>query len=50
MERKAILACKHQQKQLRAKRKLYPDADEERQGVTYRPGMFWIINEQENLL
>ena len=50
MERKATPACKQRWKQLRAKRKGYADADEERESVTYGPGMFWIINEQENLL
>ena len=40
MERKATPACKQRRKQLRAKRKGYADADEEREGVTYGPGMF----------
>ena len=50
MERKATPASKQQRKQLRAKRKGYADTNEEQEGVTYGPGMFWIINEQGNLL
>ena len=50
MERKATPACQQRWKQLWSKRKSCADADEEREGVTYRPGMFWIINKQENLL
>ena len=43
MERKATPACKQRRKQLRPKRKGYADADEEREGVTYEPGMFCVI-------
>ena len=50
VERKATPACQQRRKQLWSKRKSCADADEEREGVTYRPGMFWIINKQENLL
>ena len=35
---------------MRAKEKGYADADMQRKGVTYGPWIFWIINEQENLL
>ena len=40
MERKATPDSKQQQKQLQAQRKGFADADEEREGVTYGPGMF----------
>ena len=50
MEGKATPACQQRWKQLWSKRKSYADADEEQEGGTYRPGMFWIINKQENLL
>ena len=40
MEKKATPACKQRWQQLRAKQKGYGDADEEREGVTYGPGMF----------
>ena len=50
MERKATPVCKQLQKQLRAKWKGYADVDEEQEGVTYGPGMFWVTNEQESLL
>ena len=50
MKRKETAACRQSQKQLRAEQKGYTDTDEEWEGVTYGPGMFWIINEQEKLL
>ena len=40
MERKATPKSKQRRKQLRAQRKGFADADEEREGVTYGPGMF----------
>ena len=50
MERKWTTACKQQLKWLLAKRKGYTDTEEEREGIRCGPGMFWVINEQENLL
>ena len=40
MERKATPESKQRRKQLQAQRKDFADADEEREGVTYGPGMF----------
>ena len=50
MEKKVTPACKQRWQQLRTKQKGYGDADEEREGVTYGPGMFWMIKEQENFI
>ena len=40
MERKATPEIKQRRKQLRTQRKGFADADEEREGVTFGPGMF----------